>query len=899
MRALVNIIYDPFATKPCHTEWVDEGLTIRDVAIDLVKTDLPFICLYNGKALMRDSWGRKTKPGDSIVFVVVLGTFIPTWVWWAIAIASAVYVYLSLPEFPLQDTSDSESVNNIQGQRNQNKLGKPIECGYGSVRMYPSLAARSYNKYINNDQYVYTLFSMGHGDWEINEDEIYLEDTPLFRYEDLEVEIYKQGENPNLFPNNVDTSASVNNIEITYYLNEDASLRIFGPYITTEPLSKTKVIEMDFVFPRGLYKAAGAGEAEDHTVEIEALIAPIDDFGIETDVPIAKKYTFTGSTTTPLRFTKTEEVPEARYMVSVFRKTAYSEGTYGEEVRWGALRAYLPSTTSFPVITIAFKGRASNNFNDGSANRFNLWATRKLPVWDGSSWSEPVPTRSKVWAAVDALKASYGANLGDGFIDLDTMLSLDRLYESRKEYFDWVFDQRTGVWDTLKTIFGSGRAVPTIIGSKVSAIRDTPSTVPIALFNKSNIVEGTFQMDVVIDKLNEEDGLEVEFTDPTIGQPNTVLCLVGDDEGESPKIERIAGIADRTHAWREGMYRRARNIYSRISISFETGRQGFLLQINDKIAVVMDYPTWGIGGTVLAISGGGEDGPYVLTLSEPVEIDTESRIAISLSDGTMTSPLLCEQGSSPKKVVILDEVDASKILTSTDYKQSGFAIGKTNEVYKLCEVAKVIPKSIDTVVVEAMVYTEEHYAYDSQEPEEETLIDDSGVKWSREAPSPIRYVNFITSIIDWNYGSYTSEAYKIFFTPELVDNATRYVFKLKTWTPDWGPNEPESDTATGVAVASGTMTPGKSYYYIFSKGGYFILRISAFNSFKGSEETTFGPYLFGDFLDSAKVVDDEGNTVQDDDGSDTIVDPERVQDNSLNERELVVIGISETRENLP
>src|SRR5690606_9211615 len=111
--------------------------------------------------------------------------------------------------------------------------------------------------------------------------------------------------------------------------------------------------------------------------------------------------------------------------------------------KWVGLRAFIPSSKDYGNVTLlAVKARASNNLNGNSSNRINVITTRKLPIWDGSTWSAPTTTRSVVWAFCNILRASYNLNLADSYIDLSTLLSLNTAFESAGIYFDHVFDSK-------------------------------------------------------------------------------------------------------------------------------------------------------------------------------------------------------------------------------------------------------------------------------------------------------------------------------------------------------------------------------------------------------------------------------------------------------------------------
>ena len=106
---------------------------------------------------------------------------------------------------------------------------------------------------------------------------------------------------------------------------------------------------------------------------------------------------------------------------------------------------------------IAMRMRATNNLSRQASRKISVLATRKRPVWDGTSWLAPQVTRSIAWALADAARdTDYGAKLAEARIDLDALLALDAIWAGRGDKFDGRFDQVGTWWD--------GRAVQTAIG---------------------------------------------------------------------------------------------------------------------------------------------------------------------------------------------------------------------------------------------------------------------------------------------------------------------------------------------------------------------------------------------------------------------------------------------------
>ena len=81
---------------------------------------------------------------------------------------------------------------------------------------------------------------------------IYIDDTPISTYEDVEHEVIAPGGTSKLYPHAVYTSSEVSGIDLT---KDDSK----GPYYATAAGVDTTRISIDLVCPRGLYNIANDG----------------------------------------------------------------------------------------------------------------------------------------------------------------------------------------------------------------------------------------------------------------------------------------------------------------------------------------------------------------------------------------------------------------------------------------------------------------------------------------------------------------------------------------------------------------------------------------------------------------------------------------------------------------
>ena len=716
-------ISNPFEPlKDTRRHVIDGGQTVREFLVSIrpgfVEFDRPTICLANGNPLLRKDWGEyKIKQNDVINFVAMPGANVLVYAFYAlivVSVAYSVYVLATMPKPKTPgDLPEADPTYDLKGQTNQLKLGVPIEVPYGRCRLWPTYAARPYNAYIDNEQWQYSLFCLGQGSFEIHE--VRIEDTEISNFEDVTYEIYAPGEQVTLFPDNVVTSVEVNSIEL-FGPNEPEYSGPNGPYTANPAQTLCNRLEIDVTLPLGLYYSNDDGGLDNRTVTALFEYRKIDDDGNPLgDWATLANFSKTLKTNTPKRFTVGLNVPQGRYEVRGVRTNNKDTNARAVNVlNWAALRAFLPSTKDYGDVTLlALKARASNNLNDRSAARLNVYATRKLPTWNGSAWTAPTATRSLVWAFCDVFRAEYGGRLADSYFDLTALSALNTYFNTNEIYFDFIFDQRTTLWEAAKTICQVGRAIPMLNGSQPTIIREQPKTLPTAIFNPDNIVEGSFIWEIKLSGVNDYDGVEIEYTDPDSWKIETIKCLVGDDEGYEPEPIRLSGCTSRTVAYREGMYRRSVSKLVRENVKFATGLEGHIPTYGDLIGVCHDLPRWSQGGLVLEKNG------LTLTLSEPVTFGPSGThvIALRTKSGAVSGPHTVIAGPDDYHVLLVGEIDTSEFyFEDPTHEPALFLFGLSTDWTKLCKVVGIQPGDDDTVEISAVAYVPEVFAFDADTP---------------------------------------------------------------------------------------------------------------------------------------------------------------------------------------
>jgi hypothetical protein len=699
------------------------------------KTTQPFVCILNGAPILRanNGWQRTVKNGDIVAFITLpqggggsnplkailmigLAVFAPgiggalagnlaaveafggitygALAGIAVGIAGNALINALIPPPRLPSAMNMSSANasptyNLSAQGNSARIGQAIPVLYGQHLIYPDFAAEPYTEYAGNEQYLYQLFCVGQGEYDLTD--IKIEDTVITSFAEVTYEVVAPGTKVTLFPANVITAPEVSGQELL----TNAAI---GPFIVNPATTKTNAIAVDIVAPRGLFYANDDGGLNAVGVSFRVEARTVDDFGVAIGswVTLANE-SFSAATATAQRKTYRYTVTKARYEANLTRTdTKQTNSRYGHELDWVSLRAYIPDSQEYGDITLlAVRLRATNNISAQSARRINCIAQRKLPIWNGTSWSANTATRSIIWALADALRANYGGKLPDSRIDLIQLLALDIILSARGDTFDGIFDQKQVLWESITLIARAGRMKPYIQGGMYHFTRDSEASLPVALFNQRNIVKGSLKVEYLLPSDETADSVMVTYFDEVRQKPLEILAQLPGYSADNPYPVQLFGVTNSSQAWREGQYIAAANRYRRQSISFTTEMEGFIPTFGDLIAIAHDRMQRNTSGDVL----GYDSGSKILTLSEPVIFGIGTYyFGFKLRNGSFSGPWLATAGADEYHPVLTTALDFPPD-TDTSREKTSFTFGKGEEYRKLARVIAVRPRSIHQVEI--------------------------------------------------------------------------------------------------------------------------------------------------------------------------------------------------------
>ena len=210
------------------------------------------------------------------------------------------------------------------------------------------------------------------------------------------------------------------------------------------------------------------------------------------------------------------------------------------------------------------------------------------------------------------------------YTDVLVGLNSDSAIKERRFILDTVVADQKQVMDIINNLTLTFRGILFYTGGKISLYQDKPDNMPVAVFNETNIIAGTFN----ISGIGEETlltGVDVSYNDMVNHYRREVLRV--DDQkalNERNYIENIAkvdltGVARKSQALRLAQYLIADTKYSRRKVGFKTGIEASEIQPGAVISVAQRSTSvaWGYGGIVSNTSSNTSSMVYLEHIGNP------------------------------------------------------------------------------------------------------------------------------------------------------------------------------------------------------------------------------------------------------------------------------------------
>lgn len=728
------VVYARNPLNPAEREISHKQGTIASLA---PKTELPFVCFYNGEPILRKDWGTLVyekdvvvyatllQGGDSgknllrIVAVIALAAFAPqiagaiglgtsTFATSAVIFAGTVLINAVLPPPTLPSNQKGNGLAapsptyTLGAQANSARLGSAVPTIYGRHQIYPDLGDQAF--VFNSTLKVQTLsqiFVIGQGKYDLSE--LKIEDSLASSFKEVQVFPLGPGQD-NIYGEDYGIYNVVEVAGQELLPPVDNELQFVGPFVITPPNRNISEIHVEVTFPKGLFFANDAGGLDPVTVTWNAQRQEIDEFGDPVgDWTELDEEILTAADNSVLRVSRRYTVPMGRYQVRLARVNAKSlSARVGNDILWTGccgISNEMPTEIVEGITRIQVVAQASDNLNSNTARRFNLVVQRKIKTWNPETgWSmEEVPTRSLVWAFVDILKST---GVPDSRINLQELYELDIFYDQRAVYFDGVFDNKISLFEALTLVARAGRAVPVIQGGQITMIRDGVKSIPSAMFSMRNIEKGSFSISYNTPTEEASNAVRMTYIDGGTYKPKQITVVQPMTDGDRVSTVDLFGITDPDIARLEAKYLVASNQYRRRTVKFTAEMDGFICRFGDVVVVSHDMPSWGVSGEVI-------DWDYdtkTITLSEPVSFTPMQAHYIRLQEptGGVTVPYLCIAGANPFEVV-LSEIPYPQPYIGSAFERTRFTFGGSTKVSQLVKIRSISPRGLDKVEISGVI----------------------------------------------------------------------------------------------------------------------------------------------------------------------------------------------------
>lgn len=573
-----------------------------------------------------------------------------------------------------------------------------VPVAYGRRKRTLDYATAPWNSFEGQNEYRHVVLSLGEGRHQV--EQLLIDDTVLWTAEDgvspgftgVEVAYHEPGATITDFPLNVQTSSEVSGQELQFGTWT-------GGFIVNAAGTETTQIALDFVFPSGLYALNDEGRMTPRALAVAAEYQPVDESGEATgDWAPLMSQTLILAVPTPIRFSRTTDVPAGRYAVRAWRAPAkIPDPKIVDQVNWYGLRAVITGPQSFPGATMTVRAKATNQLSNEALSQLSVISTRILPVWTGTEW-EDQPTRLPAWAALDmATNATYGGGRSLSKVDLQAFVDLAALNAARGETYDDEFTDGQACLDVLDTILASARARTRWLGDLLSLTREDWAPMPDMLLTDGEIVRDSLSLKYELMPASGPDGVVVEYIDETTWKIATVTAPRGASPLR-PDRRRVSGVVQREnaqllcdHLWRTLNKRR-------VKVRFSTEHDGRLLAIGSSIAVQSSLPQrWGRAGEVVR-----RRGDSLVLSPAPAWGEGQHYIKVRTRTGGQWGPVKCARGESDG-VAVLDAPDLAGVeavqgpLDAALARAAGaagasFALGEGTDWQARCRVIGGVPR---------------------------------------------------------------------------------------------------------------------------------------------------------------------------------------------------------------
>lgn len=592
-------------------------------------------------------------------------------------------------------SSTGSTQYSINGVSNSARPMEPLPLVLGTMLMYPDIGSTPFVNYINNEQYLYSIFNFGLGNLSITD--ICIGTNALASYTGVQQQWSDANGDITLFPGDVQsqTGGSLDwtddNETITYITK------------TTEP--GTTQIDVDL--SGTVYSVDSSGNIQNATCYINVEITPtggdtwtsfVNPTGSAYSNPLVNGAAVSQTSTVQTGTGAYNYLP-GNYIPTTYVNSAYGNyvnlsnnsqetinttvsltvtaGQYDVRVsqvttpptttstqistQFDDLKSYIPDTTNYKYQTrLALAIQASGQLN-GTISQLNAMVSNEIPTnpsYDGATWVTQA-TSNPAWIYLyfargifdDAGNRLAGAGLPDDRIDIAGLIEWAQWCDENNWTCNMIVDQQGVVSDTLQSIAQCGLGQIDYSKGILGVIYDEADMTPVQMFGMPNIKAGSFQVTYISANLADE--FVVNFTNPaTNWQIDSVSQMIpGVTVPSNSTSIDFTGCTSEDQAGRFANYLAAQQYYRVRQIQFECDIEGLVAGKGDVIQLSHDLTQWSVSGR---LAPGSSTISLVLDRQITFTASSTPYITVRYPDGTMVTCEVEESIGTTNTISLVD-----------------------------------------------------------------------------------------------------------------------------------------------------------------------------------------------------------------------------------------------------
>lgn len=427
------------------------------------------------------------------------------------------------------------------------------------------------------------------------------------------------------------------------------------------------------------------------------------------------------------------------FQVRARRTTPYDSGFQGavvDEIKWSDLYAvsavdrenFGNKTTVQTVMYATPRATASRT------RQLNCWAFRKLPTFDGSTWSgafdadgrhvsgtiSPTARASDIIGAMVTDRRIGNRPISDA--DMRQIHATQMQIEAWRPdcgEFNFTFDSKdSSLEDMIGTVARAVFCTAFRQAGKIRLFFDRPQSQPQTLFSHRNKRPNAETFTRSFRNDSDYDGVDLTYRDRLSSQAEKIRLPL-DGSARHYKTIDMLGVTSYEAAWMHANRQYNQLLNQRIVVDTEVTQIGRLVTPGSLVDIVDNTRFQSYDGNVI-----GQDG-LTLKLSQPVDVEPTSDIVLMRRDGSVES--IPVTAGADRFHVVLARYPAQPLvtqLTADGGEPTEFSVASNDRRKAQTMLVKEVSRSDgEYVKITAVNYSDAYYAADYQPiPSRESVI---------------------------------------------------------------------------------------------------------------------------------------------------------------------------------